>query len=128
MKCYKHNESDAVGICCACGKGCCEACASVSETKLVCSQTCSEVMSENRQILERTKMMYGIGQYKPKHTISSQVLIFAFMGVLFLGFGAYWTYYNYRTELGLFMLSYGGFCSVVAVILWYRNRKIKLNC
>jgi len=36
MKCYKHPEEDAVGICSKCGRGICTQCAEISNGKLIC--------------------------------------------------------------------------------------------
>lgn len=127
MKCFQHQNSDAIGICANCGKGCCPNCVISSEPVISCSADCKQSIEENRQILERTKIMYGIGQHQRKHTISTQVILFTVMGLLFVGFGGY-QIHKRSFEVGFFPLTMGGIFILVAVLAWYRNRKIKLNC
>ncbi len=41
MKCHRHRERDAVGVCIACGKGlCAETCAQDSDPGLHCDEAC----------------------------------------------------------------------------------------
>ncbi len=42
MKCYKHPDKNAVGVCSTCGRGICRQCAVTSMGKLIC-RDCSEV-------------------------------------------------------------------------------------
>ena len=42
MKCHRHHERDAVGVCAACGKGlCAEACAQEGDLGLHCDKACA---------------------------------------------------------------------------------------
>ncbi len=42
MKCHRHRERDAVGVCVACGKGlCAEACAHDGDLGLHCNESCA---------------------------------------------------------------------------------------
>lgn len=50
MKCFRHREHDAVGVCVACGKGlCAEACSHDSELGLHCDERCTE-RSRKREV------------------------------------------------------------------------------
>ncbi len=43
MKCYRHREQDAVGVCTACGKALCtQACAHDGAFGLYCDETCAK--------------------------------------------------------------------------------------
>jgi hypothetical protein len=43
MKCYRHREDEAVGVCVACGKGlCAELCSHESDLGIHCDEPCAE--------------------------------------------------------------------------------------
>lgn len=46
MKCYLHNEVDAIGTCTRCGKALCSECAIMVSGKLMCKQ-CTEQMASS---------------------------------------------------------------------------------
>lgn len=127
MKCFNHNGSDAVAACGRCGKGCCADCIFIDKPVIACSEDCATVIEENRQILERTKMIYGIGAYQRKQTLSTQVILFVVMGMLFSGFGGY-QIITRSFEVGFFPFVMGIVFIIIGVIAWHRNRKIQLNC
>lgn len=127
MKCYQHQQSDAVAICACCGKGCCTDCVISADPVITCSEVCKVTIEENRQILQRTKMIYGIGEYQGNKVINMQVLLFTIMGALFFGFGVYQTAKR-GSDSGLFLLVLGAAFMLLGGLAWYRNRKIKLNC
>jgi hypothetical protein len=51
MKCFQHNETDAIGICRHCHKGVCRQCAAVVDGCLACRYVCElKVEQANRMI------------------------------------------------------------------------------
>jgi hypothetical protein len=47
MKCFNHQETEAVAVCVSCGKALCPSCISKSSRgKLVCSALCAQAISE----------------------------------------------------------------------------------
>jgi hypothetical protein len=54
MKCYIHNDTDAVGICKNCCKGICSDCTTEVGLSLACSETCIEKVEELEAIMSRS--------------------------------------------------------------------------
>jgi len=54
MKCIKHKEADAVGVCTYCGRALCLDCIQTSTVanRLVCSINCSEALLRGEKVLE----------------------------------------------------------------------------
>lgn len=55
MKCYFHNEIDAIATCCNCGKALCLKCVIKLEEKIVCNNaTCTNKIKSMQENLENT--------------------------------------------------------------------------
>ena len=53
MKCFKHKESDAVAVCCHCGRALCAECIpNPPPVRMVCSVQCAEALSHGEKALE----------------------------------------------------------------------------
>jgi hypothetical protein len=85
MQCYSHNSTSAVGICRACGKGLCPACAREIKVGIVCSDPCREFVETQTEMTERAKRVYSMGEHRQK--FPGPALIFILMGVLMLAVG-----------------------------------------
>lgn len=46
MRCFRHHETDSVGICRACGRGVCSACAGETDAGIACSDDCGGKLAE----------------------------------------------------------------------------------
>lgn len=58
MNCYEHNTKAAIGQCACCFKALCKDCVSLKDHILACkNKRCKTVISENTEILLRTKRM-----------------------------------------------------------------------
>ena len=53
MKCFHHIHTDAVGLCKACSKGLCEACAVDVGGGLACRQGCSQAVKDLNNLIAR---------------------------------------------------------------------------
>ena len=116
MKCYVHEDEQAVGICKNCFKAVCRKCAIPDDRGfLACSETCKQELLIAYEMTERAKMAYGLKSGRiPATIIWLSIVGFAmtvfglltlsvgtagifasFMGILLLvGSGIY--YYNYK--------------------------------
>lgn len=56
MKCYTHNQAEAVAICVHCGRAVCGACATPSPSgRLVCSPACSSASKQTEEFVAATR-------------------------------------------------------------------------
>lgn len=53
MKCYYHNETDAIGTCVGCGKFICKECKTEIDEKNYCSKCLNELVRENKKKIEK---------------------------------------------------------------------------
>lgn len=119
MKCYVHDEVQAVGICAVCGKGVCRVCGKENPEMLglSCSEACAKELFELREMNRRGKKIYGIGVPKKIATIVWMWLLFA---LLFGGFGAFQYFRKGYPDWFLFLFS--GACFFLALFTWRRSR------
>jgi len=99
MKCFNHQENDAVGLCKNCSKGLCKECAKEVHNSIACSMTCIEELKQIDSIIKRNKQSYK--------TTSSSLLRSAFM---YLGFGLVFIIY------GLISKGLMGFLSILGIL------------
>jgi len=79
MKCFKHIDKDAVGICKSCGKGLCPECATVFQKGLACKEECEEEVQALIILGEKSKTVLK----KTSRTIyASGILFFSIGGFL----------------------------------------------
>ena len=61
MKCYVHDDEEAVGVCKHCSKAVCKKCAVPNDLNfLVCSEICKQEALLYQEMTERAKMAYGL--------------------------------------------------------------------
>ncbi|PCJ65377.1 MAG: hypothetical protein COA73_02565 [Candidatus Hydrogenedentota bacterium] len=116
MKCYNHDDVDAVGICKHCQKGLCKECIEEVDGSLACKVSCVEEVETLNYIVNRSKNMvkHAGSQWNPA-IIGSFVF-----GVFFFGLG-------FRSEgmLSMAMYIFGlGFC---AISLYYYIIKKRMS-
>ena len=117
MKCYNHDEEEAVGICKYCYKAICRQCVVPNEENvIVCSARCLEETIAYNLMMEKSKMVYGL---KPGRTAATTIftllggLFFAVFGILMIIGGS---------NVGYFLLGMG-LLFVVASGFYYYNQK-----
>lgn len=103
MKCYYHNESDAVGFCKACSKGLCRECAVDVGYGLACKDTCEDQVRAVNAIIERGKRGYQL--------YAGGVAI---LGIGFLLVGLFSSSADY---------AFVGILSLLIAVLYYRSAK-----
>lgn len=125
MKCFVHDEVQAVGTCAVCGKGICRAYArdNIEIIGITCSEICKNELSELREANRRSKKIYGIGT---REKIPITVWMWVLFGALFGGYGIL----PYFTEgvLGWYHLVFSGTCFLLALMTWKRSRATGIQC
>lgn len=118
MKCYKHQDIDAVGICKHCQRGLCVECAVDLEFGLACSGIHEREVEFIHSLVDNSKKAY---KQSPKSAVVSN-LFYLLMGVFFIVFG-------YRKSV--FLLWFGILCIAFWLGLFIYNsnyfRKIRTN-
>lgn len=85
MKCFYHNDRDAIGICSACHRGLCPECIADVDGNLACKNSCQEKVKSINELLEKDK-----NSYKKTGSVYKRNAIFCLLtGLLsiFLGMG-----------------------------------------
>ena len=106
MRCYQHQDVEAVGVCGSCLKGVCPACATQMERgSLACSDACAERIQENEQWTAKIKS----AKSQHRFNIWLAPAIYVGMGVLFLVFGIHRDGYTlgFATTMGALFVIYG---------------------
>lgn len=60
MKCFRHPQSDAVGVCKYCFKGACVECVKDTEVGVVCSPKCEEEVRSIKTLMDRSKQAFPL--------------------------------------------------------------------
>ncbi|MGN6152761.1 MAG: hypothetical protein ACTHOH_12265 [Lysobacteraceae bacterium] len=116
MKCFRHQDLDAVGICRGCGKGVCAAhCVQDLGTGLACSDACRSRVEGIEALNRKTAASYG--------TMARNVwiapLFFGAMGGVFLFTGLR----DWPDPLN-FVSVLGGLFLLFALVTFLRNRRL----
>ena len=122
MNCYIHRATTALGICRACGKAVCEACARDTGAGLACSDPCAKEIEASQKVVEITRRAYGVGTGR---RLPAAAIFFAFMGAVLVvnaGRPLIW-----GGEVGWMSMLMGGAFLVFAAYIYRRNRAIGLN-
>ena len=80
MKCYNHNDIDAVGTCKACSKGVCKSCLTDVGNGIACTDTCIDEVKEVNSLVERNKTVFQ----KASKTNMTRGYIYTGIGLVFL--------------------------------------------
>ena len=80
MRCYYHQDVDAVAVCKNCGRGLCPACAVDIGNGLACRNRCEEEARSLNRVIERNKTAYE----KTSGAYSRVALFYAGLGAVVL--------------------------------------------
>ncbi len=128
MRCFNHQQNDAIAVCLACGKACCKQCIHDTEPMISCSAECQQTIDESTEVMNRTKIIYGIGQFKTNRPVfNSQTIFLLTTGLFFLCFVFYsWNKHGFRDSTYL-LLGIGLIFTGLGVFTLIRNLKIKMR-
>lgn len=80
MKCYKHNETDALGICKSCQKGVCRECIVDVEGRIACKDSCEQEVKDLNEMILKNKGVYQ----KTSSNFYRVAAIYGFIGLFFI--------------------------------------------
>ncbi len=115
MKCFKHIEKEAVGICKHCSKGLCVECAQDLGHGLACKDMHEEQVETLNSLIEQNAKVYDSA---PTNIMIAPVF-YAFLGIVFTWFG-----FTSRGGITSFTAIMGIGFIVFAIIVYVRNRKL----
>jgi hypothetical protein len=127
MKCFYHQERDAVAVCKNCNKGVCAECASDLGHGIACKGRCESKVQELNELIECNKVLSKQSQEmiaknktlcrKSGYTLVGGAAISALVGAVFIWFG--W-YYNENP----FIITLGGIFLLAAVLEYIGGKGI----
>lgn len=123
MECFIHSGTQAVGVCKACGKAVCRACAIDSSAAIACCEVCAKEAADLHEMNQRGKKIYGIGVARK---LPSGVIMWLLFALLFGGFGVYQSYRSGQPEW--FLLLFGAASLFIAVLAYRRAKDVGLQC
>lgn len=100
MKCFKHREENAVGLCKSCGRSLCPDCYTEVGDSLCCKGKCEEKVRILNSMIEKNSQILSTSNQAMKSAAKFSLM----MGILFMGFGA-WHLSNDRGSLSYFLLA-----------------------
>src|SRR5438046_5957542 len=109
MECYAHPTAASVGVCKACGKAVCRACARDLGFALACSERCAAEATEVNEMTQRAKRMYGLGSTSARVPLA--VTMYSLFGIVLPGWSAYEYWWTHR-RVEWFPLVFGVLCFV----------------
>lgn len=116
MKCFTHQQKDAVGICKNCNKGICAECAVDVGNGLACKNSCEESVKAINEMIDRGKGVYK----KTGLSYLLNAIVFGLFGFFFLFFG-----YFIENDLSSFMIPIGIIFLLGMAFMIYSGLKIK---
>ena len=123
MYCYRHNDRQAVAVCCHCGKAACADCSEDTGQGIACSAGCAAEIQASYQLKERLRQSFGVGSKPP---LPSSVLMYAIFGLILLAVGLYLTYT--RPGVDYLTLAMSAVFIVMSGISYKRYRDVCLTC
>jgi hypothetical protein len=114
MRCFVHQDIEAVGICRCCAKGTCAACAIPVTNGLACSRTCQPVAEEIAQLQLVGLRNQGIHR--------AQRMVQPVLAVILLGYGL-WTVYTYPSWFFGWIFAAGGLAIAASLVVSSRRRR-----
>lgn len=85
MRCFNHQDLEAVGSCKHCMRAVCNTCARINDFGLSCCEACDKHLSEYDQAMEKSLTFWRIGGRKKVQSGSIFTLL---LGLVFTFFGA----------------------------------------
>jgi hypothetical protein len=114
MRCFVHQDIEAVGVCRCCAKGTCAACALPVTNGIACSEACRPVAEEIAQLQLVSLRNQGLHR--------AQRLVQPVVSLLMLAYGV-WTVYAYPSWPIGWIFAAGGLAIVVSQLVSSRRRR-----
>jgi len=125
MKCFNHQEREAVAVCKACGKAVCHECATESENGIACQQSCANVLLHKKEL--QIKQVDHLKNLKRMNFLGSFFSIG--VGLMFIYFSSqgFGLVYDFVFLLGTRFTVYGIVAQLLNMIIFFKTRKNKAS-
>ena len=120
MRCYRHDNHEAIAVCAYCGKATCRDCAEDTGQGIACSEACMLELQSSYQLQTAMKRTYGIGSRPP---MPPTIATYTMFGAILLLVGVYLT----MTRPGIDYLTFA-LSAVFFVMAWSSYRRYKDTC
>ena len=118
MRCYYHEDQEAVGTCKSCGKGVCRDCGVELGKGLACRGRCEADARALIQLIERNIQLSGAtaNLIRTGRSVRSSTALFQFaFGAIFIAWGMTdLSRFKFLIVLGVVLITYGGYLMAVA--------------
>lgn len=119
MRCYVHQDQEAVGVCRGCQKGLCPVCAVDHGYAISCKGACEAKVAVQERLTLRASTLTDT-QRRFRYVYAVFILI---MGLAFAGWGVWYGQpWNFSTLLGAVFIVYG-LVALRASMRWAREMK-----
>lgn len=109
MKCFYHNDKDAVGTCKSCNKGLCADCAADPGTGLACKGSCEDKVKAINELMENNMKAYDKSLPRClKNVMSYGILAFIISGIGLMGLMEKYRDILFLEIVGLFLFAIAG--------------------
>lgn len=125
MNCFQGHEQPAVGICKSCGKAVCPECAIEFPKGLACSDACQKDVKEIIEMNERSKKIYGIGDYQTNKLASGVWVWLLLSGVMWVVAVASF-FVSSRPDYGITAMAV--VFSIITTIVYRSSKRTGINC
>lgn len=120
MKCFNHQEAEAVAICKNCGKGLCHDCAVDLTDGVACKNRCEDKVKEIIQLIDKNKTTHQ----KTAAVYKRGAIINGLCGLIFFLFGVVSSFVMKDKGFSFFMLSIGLVLIIAGFINYSAGKKI----
>lgn len=120
MRCYRHEEREAIAICAHCGKATCRSCAEDTGQGVACSEACRLEVQAAFELQTALRRTYGIGSRPP---MPPTIATYSLFGLILLLVGIYLTITRPGIDYLTFALS-----AVFFVMAWSSYRRYRDTC
>lgn len=123
MRCYRHQQEEAIAVCRHCGKAACAACCDDTGQGVACSRDCAHELQQSWLLTSRLRQIHGIGFKQP---MPASVLTYFFFGLILL----LTSFYLFITSgrLDIMTLAMAAVFFVMALGTYKRYRDTCDNC
>lgn len=132
MKCYHHPDRDAVGVCRACGRGLCSACAVDLHRGLACPGPCEAqaralVQFEDQQLasVAAERSWWGARGRDALYFVAYMVVGGVFVWWSRVGYFPFPSVSLVVLTIGICLVSFGVLNILRAVVTWVRGRRAR---
>ena len=115
MRCYNHHDKDAVGVCKACGRALCPACAVEVEKAVACRDRCESDVS-TMLALNRNALQFAKGTKQARYLGPATLVV---VGVMLMGMGLSYDGIDLAVGAGAIVVAIG----LAFLVIQYRMAK-----